>query len=188
MSKTIIKFLKEKKEGIISTCLIFGYAFLKVFLQNISNPFYGMGTEFESVEEVEQYIENHSKSFEQILEELQVLYEERDEESIYIGQSNFDEYETPQTDKFIKSHKVRGVLIEMDDGSLKIEFVFHYELDDYSSWGLYYVEDGQPREYYIEENMYEEDGFWKEETNYIIYETKQIKDNLYYFGMKGNDE
>lgn len=188
MCEKIKRFIKDKKEGIITIVIVFGWVFFKFLLENMSNPFWGIGTTFESVKELERYIDNHSESFERIIEELQTLYEEQNEESIYIGSASFDEYETPQTDKFIKSHEVKDLLIERDDGSLKIQFNFHYELDDYSSWGLYYVEDGQPREYYKEENMYEEKGFWKEKTDYMIYETKQIEDKLYYFGFKGNEE
>ena len=157
-------------------CLIIYISFKIIY-----NPFiFRSGIRLENKDAMFQFVLDNREKLEEIVLEMEELYDAKNEYSILIDMFSYGKYKLKAADELIEKYKISFISVKMENESYEVTFSFDSAPKGYTYWGVYYAENGKPSTW-GEGKLVESDSLYIQKGSYYIYETEQIIDNWYYF-------
>ena len=137
-------------------------------------------TKIENKEEMFQFVFDNREKLEEVVLDMEELYEKKDERIIIIRRLTRSEYKLETADELIKKYKLSYISVDRENELYEVKFSFEAAPKGYTYWGVYYTENGEPSTWGAE-NFVENEDIFTQEGSYYTYETEKIIDNWYYY-------
>lgn len=133
-------------------------------------------------EEAFQMILEHQEEYEELVQDMEKLFQESGEEKILILRGRQEYRANGLKDSIAMQYSTYFISAERKDRGLIVSFDFTHPPDSsIIEWGVYYSQNDVPITWWSNVEMTEENGIYSQAGYNYRYEAEKITDNWYYF-------
>ena len=152
---------------------------------NYKDPFlFRIAPRIKEKEDAYQFVLDNQKELEDLMKELEELYEEEGEDWFYIRSDNYSEYHFSGADRLIRKYPINSLVVgKRKKNSFIFKIMFWSSISKYEYCGVYYSVDDIPLTWSNREtDQWEQiNETYIEYGPYYRYETEKIVDNWYFY-------
>lgn len=161
-------------------CIIFIGALL--FSTYWNEDYFVNNIKIKTKEEAFQMILEHQEEYEELVQDMEKLFQESGEEKILILRGRQEYRANGLKDSIAMQYSTYFISAERKDKGLIVSFLFTHPPDSsIIEWGVYYSQNDVPITWWSNVEMKEENGIYSQAGYNYRYEAEKITDNWYYF-------